>query len=140
MKGYRKILIAVNGSRGVLTQGLKLADDEKCWVTVIRVIPQFEGDLNLTGIKNIGDVLCSDSGKAISEINHIADGGRALIKTRLEEGKTHEKILSVAEEEKCDVIIMGSQGKRSWIRKLLGDNVLGKVINQAPCPVLVVSA
>ncbi|MBI4690885.1 MAG: hypothetical protein HY754_11580, partial [Nitrospirae bacterium] len=60
MKGYRKILIAVNGSKEVLRQGLKLAYDEECWVTVIKVIPPYEGDLNLTGIKNIGDVLTSE--------------------------------------------------------------------------------
>ena len=59
MKGYRKVLIAVNGSKEVLRQGLKLAGDEECWVTVVKVIPPYEGDLNLVGIKNIEDVLSS---------------------------------------------------------------------------------
>lgn len=43
MKGYRKILIAVNGSKDVLLKGLKLAGDEKCWVTVVKVLPPYEG-------------------------------------------------------------------------------------------------
>jgi nucleotide-binding universal stress UspA family protein len=30
--------------------------------------------------------------------------------------------------------------KRNWIRKIFGDNVVEKVINQAPCPVFVLSA
>jgi nucleotide-binding universal stress UspA family protein len=139
MKGYRKILIAVNGSKEVLVKGLQLASDEKCWVTVMKVIPAFEGDLNLTGIKNIGDILDSGGEKAVSELKDLAESEGALIKTRLEEGDVHTKILEVAEEERCDVIIMGAK-KRSWLRKLFGDNVVEKVISQAPCPVFVVSA
>jgi nucleotide-binding universal stress UspA family protein len=139
MKGYRKILIAVNGSKEVLVKGLQLASDEKCWVTVMKVIPSFEGDLNLTGIKNIGDILDSGGEKAVSELKDLAESEGALIKTRLEEGDVHKKILEVAEEERCDVIIIGAK-KRSWIRKLFGDNVVEKVISQAPCPVFVVSA
>jgi nucleotide-binding universal stress UspA family protein len=139
MKGYRKILIAVNGSKEVLLKGLQLASDEKCWVTVVKVIPPYEGDLNLTGIKNIEDVLGSGGGKAVSELKDLAESEGALIKTRLEEGDVYKKILEVAEEERCDVIIMGAQ-KRNWIRKLFGDNVVEKVINQAPCPVFVLSA
>jgi len=141
MKGYKKILIAVNGSKEVLRNGLKLAQDESCWVTVVKVIPSYEGDLNLTGIKNIGDVLSSGADKDIAEIREIADSERALIKTRLEEGEVDKKILEVAEDEKCDLIIMGTKNKkRNWLKKLFGKNVLEKVINRAPCPVLVVAA
>ncbi|MBI5408303.1 MAG: universal stress protein [Nitrospirae bacterium] len=138
MKGYRKILIAVNGSKEVLTQGLKLACDEKCWVTVVKVLPPNEGDLNLVGVKNIGDVLNSNCNKEIAEINSVADSEGALVKTRIEEGDVHKKIVEVAEAERCDVIIMGARKQRTWLRKFFGDNVVEKVVNSAPCPVLVV--
>ena len=138
MKGYRKILIAVNGSKEVLVKGLQLASDEKCWVTVVKVLPPYEGDLNLTGIKNVEDVLNSEGPQVLSDIKNTAEAEGALIKTRLEEGNIHKKILEVAEEERCDLIIMGAR-KRNWIRKIFGDNVVEKVISQAPCPVLVVS-
>ncbi len=137
MKGYRKILIAVNGSKDVLSQGLRLAHDEKCWVTVVKVLPPNEGDLNLVGIKNIEDVLNSGRDKEAAEINYIAETEGALIKTRLEEGAPDKKIVEVAEEERCDIIIMGMK-KRNWLRKLFGDNTVEKVINHAPCPVFVV--
>lgn len=140
MKGYRKILIAVNGSKDVLTQGLRLAHDEKCWVTVVKVLPPNEGDLNLVGIKNIGDVLNSGRDKENAVINSIADTEVALIKTRFEEGDVHKKIIEVAEEERCDVIIMGSRRKRNLISRFFGDNVVAKVVNNAPCPVFVVKA
>ncbi|MBI5674330.1 MAG: universal stress protein [Nitrospirae bacterium] len=138
MKGYRKILIAVNGSKDVLSQGLRMAHDEKCWVTVVKVLPPNEGDLNLVGIKNIEDVLTSGCHKENAEINSIAETEGALIKTRFEEGDVYKKILEVAEEERCDVIIMGSRRRRNRISRFFGDNVVGKVINHAPCPVFVV--
>lgn len=141
MKGYKKILIAVNGSKEVLRNGLKLAHDESCWVTVVKVIPSYDGDLNLTGIRDIGDVLNSGSDKDIAEIREIAESERALIKTRLEEGEVDRKIVEVAEDEKCDLIIIGTRNKKkNWLKKLFGKNVLEKVIHRAPCPVLVVGA
>ena len=139
MKGYRKVLIAVNGSHDVLKQVLHLDYDEECWITVVKVIPPYEGDINLTGIKNIGDVLGSEGKRLVSEIKDTAKNEGALIKARLEEGEIDKKIVEVAEEENCDIIIMGSN-KRNWFKKLFSKNVVEKVISQAPCPVLVVGA
>lgn len=97
-----------------------------------------EGELNLTCIKNIGDVLDSGGERAISEFQNIAKAERMLIKTRLEEGKTHEKIIEVAEEERCYLIILGSRKKKNPLLKIFGGNTIEKVIHNAPCPVLVV--
>ncbi len=137
MKGYRKVLIAVNGSMEVLEEGLRVARDEGCWVTVVKVIPPNEGDLHLTGVRNIEDILMGGALSSISKIGEIARAERTLIKTRIEEGDIGEKIVEVAEEEKCDLIILGSQ-KRKGVKRLFGDNVLRKVIDNSPCPVLVV--
>ncbi len=111
MKGYRKVLIALNGSKEVLKQGIKLAQDEKTWITVVKVVPPYEGDLNLTGIKNLNDVLDDGGTKAVLEINKIAEAEGALVKTRLEAGDVPDRIVEVAQEEKCDLIIMGSKKK-----------------------------
>jgi len=139
MKGYRKILIAVNGKMDVLTEGLKSVKDEKCIVTVLKVVPSFEGDLGLVGVKNIGDVLSSDRDRLISEIEDVAKAKGAVVTTRVEEGDIQQKILEVAEEEESDVIIMGD-GRQSLIKKVLGMNVTAKVVSQAPCPVMKVKA
>lgn len=138
MKGYRKILIAVNGSMNVLSEGLKLAADERCWVTVVKVIPPFEGDLNLTGIRNIEDVLNSGVSREVAGMKEKAEQEGALIKTRIEEGAVDRKIIEVAEEENCDLIILGAKKRR--FARFLGDRVSEKVIGHAPCPVLVVRA
>ena len=140
MKGYRKVLIAMSGSTDVVKEGIKMAQDEKTWVTVLKIIPENEGELNLTGIKNLEDVLDSGARRALAEARNVADGAGALIRTRLEEGTPSEKIVEVAAEERCDVIILGAKKKKSWMERLFGDHVIENVIRQAPCPVFVVGA
>ena len=138
MKGYRKVLIALNGSREVLEQGIKLAKDEKTWITVVKVVRPFDGDLNLTGIKNLHDVLDDGAAQAVSDIKAIAASEDALVKTRLETGDVPDRIVEVAQEERCDLIIMGSKKKKGIFSRLFGDHVVEKVIDRATCPVFVV--
>ncbi len=138
MKGFRKVLIAVNGSLDVLKHGLKLAQDEKTWVTVVKVIPPYEGDLDLTSVKSIEDVLDSGVARVLADIKNTADAEGALVKTRIEEGDISQKIVEVAEEERCDLIILGAKKKNGLLERLFGDNVVEKVVDHAPCPVFVV--
>jgi nucleotide-binding universal stress UspA family protein len=116
-----------------------MARDEKTWITVVKVLRPFDGDLDLTGIKNLNDVLDDGGAQAVSEINDMAKAEGALIKTRLEQGDVPQRIVEVAEEEKCDLIIMGSKKKKGIMSRLFGDHIVEKVINLAPCPVYVVA-
>ncbi len=138
MKGYRKVLIALNGSKEVLKQGIKLAQDEKTWITVVKVVQPYEGDLNLTGIKNLHDVFDDGGAASLREIRKTAEAEGAMVKTRLEEGDVPQRIVEVAEEEQCDLIIMGSKKKKGILSKLFGDHIVEKVIDRATCPVFVV--
>jgi nucleotide-binding universal stress UspA family protein len=140
MNGIRKVLIALNGSKDVLHTGIQLAKDERTWVTVVKVVEPFDGNLDLTGIKNLEDVLDDGGAKALADVREMAASEGALIKTRLEQGDVPQTIVQVAEEERCDLIIMGSKRKKGWFSKLFGDHVVEKVIRQAPCPVFVVGA
>ncbi len=139
MKGYRKVLIALNGRKEVLTQGIKLAQDEKTWITVVKVVRPFDGDLDLTGIKNLDDVLDDGGNAALTEVRKAALAEGVMIKTRLEQGDVTQRIVEVAEEERCDLIIMGSKKKKGIFSKLFGDHIVENVIDLAPCPVYVVA-
>jgi len=55
----------------------------------------------------------------------------------LREGKAYKVILGVAEEQKADVIVVGSHG-RTGLKRLLMGSVTERVVGHAPCPVLVV--
>jgi nucleotide-binding universal stress UspA family protein len=138
MNDYRKVLIAVNGSKDVFVQGLKLLGSEKCSVTVIKVTPPYEGDLSLVGVKDIEHVLAGFSERDISEIEDTAKAEGISLKVRIEEGQIAKKIVEVAKEESSDLIIMGASSHSS-IKKLFFGNLLDDVTRQAPCPVLAVN-
>lgn len=53
------------------------------------------------------------------------------------QGMAADSILSFAESQKADVIIMGTHGQRGYDRLMLG-SVTNRVMRRAPCPVLVV--
>jgi nucleotide-binding universal stress UspA family protein len=139
MKNYRKVLIAVNGSMDVLTKGLRLAEEEKCQVTVVKVVPSYDGDLSLVGVKNIKDVLDGDTEKAISAIEELAKAEGATVKVRVENGDIDKKIAEVAEEERSDLIIMGAN-RQSTLKDLILGNLAGKVTSQTDRPVFLVKS
>jgi nucleotide-binding universal stress UspA family protein len=60
-------------------------------------------------------------------------GAEALVCT----GKAHAAILRVAEEQACDLIVMGVHGRRALGRLLFGSTAR-HVVRGAPCPVLTV--
>lgn len=137
MKKYRKILIVLDESKEVLKRGIKLAQDEKAWVTVLQVVAPYEGDLHLTGIKNLNEVL-NDGSSISADIRTMAESEGALIKTRVLAGDATDSIIEVAEEEKCDLIMMGTKKKKGILSRIFGDHSVKKVIDRATCPVFVV--
>jgi nucleotide-binding universal stress UspA family protein len=68
--------------------------------------------------------------------NHTHDG----IQTELvvTQGMAPDSILSFAQTQKTDVIVMGTHGRRGYDRLMLG-SVTDRVMHRAPCPVLAVS-
>jgi universal stress protein A len=56
---------------------------------------------------------------------------------RVQVGVPFEEIVKVAEEERADMIVMGTHGRGGLNRMLLG-SVAERVIRLAPCPVLTV--
>jgi nucleotide-binding universal stress UspA family protein len=130
MGRYNKILVAVDGSdssKNALKQAFKFGFDEKMWITVVAIDPPYEGDLALVGVSNIGKVLKGRGEEILDAAREIAKQERASIKTRHEEGLAYEKIIEVAEEEKCNLIVMGRSGTSSIERSLMG-SVTAKVI------------
>lgn len=130
MGKFNKILIAVDGSaasNNALRQAFKLAFDEKKWITVVAINPPYQGDLELVGIGNIAEVLKGPGEKALAEAVKIAAEEKASIKTRLEEGEPFQRIVDIAEEERCDLIVLGRGGMTGVERALMG-SVTSKVV------------
>jgi nucleotide-binding universal stress UspA family protein len=66
-----------------------------------------------------------------------AAGSRAPVEHRLEEGDPVVEILRVAQETKCDLIVMGTHGRTGLAHLLMG-SVAEQVVRRATCAVLVV--
>lgn len=140
MGKYKKILVAFDGSessRNALLQAFRLANDEKCWITVATVVPAYEGEIDLTSVGDIHKVLRRPGEEALARARETAKGEGALIKTVLEEGEIYERLIDLAEAENCGIIIMGRRGTSSIERSLLG-SVTARVIGHSQRDILVV--
>ena len=68
-----------------------------------------------------------------------APGSRLDIDHRLTDGEPYAEILRVAEDDSCDLIVMGTHGRTGLPRLLMG-SVAEPVLRRASCPVLTVKA
>lgn len=140
MGKYKKILVAIDGSdssRNALLQAFRFAVDEKCWITVTSVVPPYDGEIEILGVKDIRAALRKPCEDALGEAQRLAERERVLIKTVCEEGEMHERIVDLADAENCDLIIMGRRGLRPIERMLVG-RVTARVIGHSQRDVLVV--
>jgi nucleotide-binding universal stress UspA family protein len=62
---------------------------------------------------------------------------KILVEHRLVQGGAAEEILQVAQERKCDLIVMGTHGRTGLGRLLMG-SVAEQVVRKSACPVLTV--
>ena len=136
MGKYKKILVAVDGSGSslnALTQSFHLASR----LTVVSVVPEYAGDLDMVGVGNLMASMRRPFEKALAQAKAMAESERALIRTLLEEGVPYEKIVDIAEAENCDLIVMGRSGMHTAERALLG-SVAARTIGYSQRDVLVV--
>jgi nucleotide-binding universal stress UspA family protein len=142
MANYRKILVAIDGSDSslnALKQAFRLAIDEKCWITVSSVVPEYKGDLDLTAMRDIHEALMQPGREILSQAKEVARLEGALIKTVLEEGEIYERIVDLSEAENCGIIVIGRRGKSPFPNVLIGSTT-ARVIGHSQRDVLVVPA
>ena len=138
---YKQILLGVDGSEHAL-HAAKAAGDlaraVKCEILLIVVaydpVPSYLGEPNLSKaiaarMQEADDILQSAS-EAVGEIP-------GEIHTETLEGSPAEAILDVAKNRDVDLIVMGSRGLGRLAGALLGSQSQ-KVVQHAPCPVLIV--
>jgi len=140
MAKYRKILVAYDGSpsaQNALSLASQLAREDKSWIKVLAVVPPYQGDLELIGVSDIKEAITGPGQQLLAEARQLADREGAHILTNLEQGEPYEQIVHVAEEENCDLIVMGRRGKGKMERALIG-SVTARVIGHTGKDVLVI--
>lgn len=134
------MLVSIDGSESsmhALRESFKLAVNEKSWITVVSVVPHYEGDLDLVGIGNVQHAMRHPYEKALAEAKEIAKAERILIKAVCEEGVAYERIIDLAEAENCELIVMGRRGLSKVERALVG-SVAARVIGYGQKDVLII--
>ena len=140
MAKYKKILVAYDGSeaaKNALVVSAKLAKQDNSWIKVLAVVPPYDGDLELIGISNIKETIEGPGEELLVEAREIADNEGVHVLTNLAQGEPFERISAIADDENCDLIVMGRQGIDHFERELMG-SVTARVIGYTDRNILVV--
>ena len=135
---FRTILVAVDGSqyaRAALDLAVDLAQRYQASLCVLHAFPHVS---DLLGTPQYESLLVARSmiGQQLLESAQTQVGDTVVVATQLIEGPPAPAILRVAEEEGCDLIVLGSRGHGQIAGILLG-SVSSTVAQRAHCPVLI---
>ncbi|QWE25368.1 universal stress protein [Polynucleobacter sp. AP-Elch-400A-B2] len=139
-----KILLPVDGSKSSLNAAkyaVKLAKDlrSKCTVTLISV----HDDIGLGHVKQfvansvIDDYLREVSEKELKGAQKVLDTAGVKHSMVIKRGNIANEIITLANKEKFDLIVMGSKGRSGIVDTLMG-SVAQRVSNTAKQAVLLI--
>jgi nucleotide-binding universal stress UspA family protein len=137
---FHRVLIAVDGSEAsldALRAGCQLARAERAGITAVCVGPRYEGDLSLVGVGDLQATMHEPCTEAFEHADGIAREQGVSLTVIEEVGEPHDKIVEVARQRHCDLVVVGLP-KAGALKRLLLGSVAIKVAGSAPGDVLVV--
>lgn len=142
---FKKILVPTDGS--ALAQkaagvAAELAQSQGAQVIGVYVIDPFPfigvGDASAVGLQAYMSEVQATAGQALSGIRALCEArGVSFAGDTIERGSPYEGILETAKAEGCDLIVMGSHGRKGMEALILG-SVAQKVLTHAKVPVMVI--
>lgn len=109
---YKSMVIAVNqteASSHALEQSLAWAASEQSNVVLVSVVPGYDGDLRLMGDSSILKEMRQPYIQALDRAAERAATWKLSCKKVLRTGEPGEEILTVADEEQADLIVIGKK-------------------------------
>jgi len=85
----------------------------------------------------IAQKLTEEAGELLEPYRELFRQGGVRFTEKIIQGKAGDAIVGLAEDEDCDIIVIGSRGLSNLERILLG-SVTTRVVQMASCPVLVI--
>jgi nucleotide-binding universal stress UspA family protein len=140
---YKKILIATDGSKAAenaADSGIEIAELSRAKVYAVYVINITSYDsilMDETWTKDMSEKFEKIGREATAHVEEKAKAAGLESESILLKGNPAKKILDFAEEQKVDMIVVGSLGKSGVERLTLG-NVSEKIMRNSKVPVLVV--
>jgi len=139
---YDRILVPTDGSdegERAVAHALDLASVHGAAVHALYVVDtaSYAGMPMESSWEGVGDLLRNDAKKAVAEVESLAADTDLDVATAVAEGSPSKEIIRYAEEDGCDLIVMGTHGRGGIDRLLLG-SVAEKVVRGSSVPVLTV--
>lgn len=142
---FKKILVPSDGSElahGAAEFAADLAKQHGAQVVGVYVIDPFPyigiGDASAVGLQAYLSEAQAAAGQSLDDIRKTCEArGVPFEGDTIERSATYEGILQTAEAEGCDLIVMGSHGRKGVQALILG-SVAQKVLTHAKMPVLIV--
>lgn len=140
---FTHILLAADGSECALKAAVvaaTLASKFNARLTIINVFQPFPtvGPYGEMVNAALDDKYITEMQEhALSHAGRIADGMDVSYRCHQEIGQPAAEIVRIAEEDRCDLIVLGSRGLNGVKAFLLG-SVSDRVSHHAHCPVLIV--
>ena len=145
---YKRILVPIDGSdaghRG-LKEAIALATDQKSTLCLLHVTSDFAIMLemaNTIDFEKVREDLRQHGRNLLEDAKALASGPVVQVETQLRDlksGRVADAIVSEASSAKCDLIVIGTHGRRGFSRALLGSDA-ERVLRESPVPVLLVPA
>lgn len=134
---FERILIPTDGSAAAsaaVETALDLAEAHDATVQALYVIEPVYTD---AGSNQVTEALTSKGERTVAELGEKARSRDLSATTDVRKGTPHEEILTFADTNDSDVIVMGTHGRTGLGRYLVG-SVTQKVVRLADIPVLTV--
>lgn len=140
MSHYQHILLATdfsNSSQQVIEKAREIASDCQARVSLIHVVEYYQHEFNVDVYLpnlNLEQELIDQAGNHLQQVAREVDLPDASC--LVEVGVPKHEIVRIADEQQCDLIILGSHG-RHGLALLMGSTANG-VLHHANCDVLAV--
>ncbi|MDQ4078657.1 MAG: cation:proton antiporter [Chloroflexota bacterium] len=139
----KQILVPTDGSaaaRRAAEVGFALASADGSEVTILNVVRQVESAYVLDAEGRMLERQMEVAGQVVHQLRELAEARGVESEGEVRTGRNAESvILEVAEEERMDLIVLGTDLKPGTDRLFLGPRV-ETILAQAPCMVVVVNA
>lgn len=151
-KRFTKILVPIDGSANsmkAVEYGVDIAQIYGCELVALHVLysqsgfafhtETVTGTITASSLEDLNTEAKHEAEKWFNQVDNIAERNRIKVKTEvvLTVISIVEAILSYAEKERIDLIVVGSRGRSGW-KKLIQGSVASGISTYAHCPVLIV--
>jgi nucleotide-binding universal stress UspA family protein len=140
---FHKILVATGGSpwsNRAVAYAIEMAKDYTLPLTILHVVtetpPYFIAEAGTAPESLLADSE-AEGRRILADAAAQAAAAGITFSTELVWGRAPEEVCRTAEEQGCDLIVVGSRALKGFKRLMLG-SISNAIASKAPCPTLIV--